>query len=213
MRLKVGAAVVAAACVAALSQSAYAGIEFLGLESGGSWFGNWSLDTSAFSGVTFDRLEITINNGQAHVFFLPGPTIVPANTTDQVFESPYTANIGNFSDGSWSQNGTGTSTFVSATGNAQNFLAFRLHLGPGNNVSGDDSGPRGGVAWDLQAYSGSTLIGVGSAVFQKISATQTTNYTDFHLVPTPTALWSGLAMMLGFGGFLVKRRRDRVVLS
>ena len=203
-------AAVLVGAIAFSAADAFAGIEFLGWEDGGSWFSKWSVDTSGL-GVSFDRVRITIDNS---IDLTSDPWIVtPAAsnpTTTSEFETPTV--IDTFTVAGWSQSGAST-TAVTATGGAVgDSPSFRLHHGDAFATSAD------GVKMRITLFDGgwspNEMIAYGVMAYKLTSSTTEFKYSDLTAgsVPLPPAAWSGLAMIGALGAFVVKRRRDRAVL-
>lgn len=226
------AAVLAAGALMCFSASqAFAGLTWNSNQLGGSWFASYTIDLQG-TGLTINRIEVTIVNGSDMQFGPPSNQLYPAGgttATTNVFSQAITSgdhpggnDVYSFADNTppgadfggtnatgWHEDRTvNTTTFAVATGGNSPFLTFVLHL---DNPAQDGSGvPNQGVRFQVRAFNGTTLIGSGQA-WNKGSG-NSDHQEEFNIVPLPPSVWAGLATLGGMGLLLVQRRRNRKVL-
>lgn len=209
------AALAAGALLCFSANRAFADLEYVGDDDGGSWFLGYHLQLTN----TFDEIHITITNSQDFGTFPSpnyrpaiGPTATFSNFTNanpafaQVVGSggtfPITSPVHDFSLASWNQQGTFTNTYAEAAGGDTNDLIFWMHLGTGpqNQLAG--------VRYKIEVFNNNALVAQGAAYYKRISSNP--NVADelafVEVVPVPAALWTGLPML---GGMILLIRRNR----
>ena len=195
------AGVVASAALLALSASgAFADLLFVSAESSGSF----TLAMQVNEG-TFNNLKISVPSAFSHVTF---PVVVGGSPTfsgrleavpGPTFASP--------------EAGWGTYTLVgdddlSASGTsftATNANLFDFSLMFDNDITD-------GATFDIVFFNDTNGVKAYHVSYYEDGGLDRFGIVEY-AVPLPPAVWSGLAMMAGFGVFLAKRRRDRKVLS
>lgn len=229
MKHPLRAAALAAGALLCLSASqAFADLEFITAEDGGSWFASYRLGTGAFH--TYD--EIRINIDHSLVMFNRGttgqdlngdgyddgtasdfntPAFVESGNRDFAYESP-----GNHPAGPatvWHQFGPNTGSDATAKGDVTDNMRFWMHLGTG--PFGFPQTRAAGVRFTLDAYRGGIHVATGQAYAKLQTRADGTTFVDefssLTLMPVPAALWTGLPMLGGV--ILLVRRNKRRTLS
>ena len=205
--------------LASLTSSAFAGIDLVntGSVSGDSFREDFTASSTSSgtntNGYTFDNIRVY--KGGAVTFTTTDATYNISSPQD--FEDNGSGNTSGNHDGiagfiydggganSWAQ-ATFSTTYMTATGGAvapTHSLSFSLWF------AGDETD--GGHAY-IEFWNGSTFqtgweykVKTGSTIPDGSRGVELHNYST--AVPLPSAAWSGLALLAGLGGYLVRRRR------
>ena len=225
MRLLNLGLVVGVAALASLTAPAFADLTYNGTSDGGSWFVSYTIDLTAFTGLSFDRFVVRIANGTSMTFTV-GTDVTKGTSGDDAtasvftnttrfdatgssFASTFSPSSG-WAEGSWSGSPAESSTVATAIKSGSTALvAFVLHVGTDspNQTAAD------GTRFFVDVYSGpSNQVAAGQAwVKLNSSGTQVEHFEQLSIVPLPAAFWSGLLMMGALGGIAVLKRRQRVL--
>lgn len=216
------AALAAGALLCFSAGQAFADLDYVGDDDGGSWFLGYTLNLTN----TFDEIHITITNGTdfgagASFRSATGSTATFSNFTNaspafaEVVGSggsfPVTNPVHDFSSADWHQDGSYSTTFAVAkdsTSVGTTSLTFWMHLGTGPMTQ------TAGTRYVIEAFNNGNLVGQGAAYYKRISTNP--NVADelsfVEVVPVPAALWTGLPMLGGMI-LLIRRNRRRSALS
>lgn len=225
MKHPLRAAAISAGALLCLSASqAFAELDFVAAEDGGSWFLSYTLTTNATH--QFSRIEVTIANGTVMTFGSETRGVGaqdlnfdgrPDGTSSNFFTHDAFAVIGtpasnltrDFSDPSWSEEQVpnNTSTFGVATGNPTPSLTYWLYLG--SPVQNRTSGTR----YTIAAYNSvGHLIATGQALYKQYTSggvvVAVDEFSSVQLLPVPAALWTGLPMLGGMILFIRRRKNQ-----
>jgi len=213
------AALAASALLCFSASQAFAGLELVGYEEGGSWFLGYRIDMTATS-TQFDKIEVSINNGLTMVF----PSVTIGTTGAVATSSNFSPSVNGFEDSgsrtfwsgpygsstdepSWAQQGLNSSTHAIAAGNALDDLTFWVHLG----TSTPNQNPSHGTRFLLDLYLNNAQVAHGQVWFKAANTgIGTDSLTSLSLVPVPAALWTGLPMLGGMI-LLIRRKKSRVL--
>jgi hypothetical protein len=242
MRKTLRAAALAAGALLCLTASqAFAGLTLRGVQDGGSWFVGYDIDVSTFAGLTFNKIEVTIDNGNPMTFNPPAPASPTtfgtggSAATTSVFEASDTdsvlggTQVQRFADdsiisGAATQKGTFPDFQNSIGGHHATWS--ESHLGTSSSTFATATGgatnyltfwlhltgePTDGTRYRLTVYSDATVIATGQAYY-KAQPTAIDAFQELNVVPLPASVWAGLATLGGMGLLLVQRRRNRKVL-
>ena len=215
-------ATAAAALVCFANSNAFADLIFVRATETGSYeldlalnngtFNNLHVTVpAAFSGIGFPQIQggTPTFSGQLE----PSAVTTPVNST---FSVPLdnVAAVSEEEAAGWGGAGnytlTGTTDLVASGGTfaASSSTPFDFGLKFGNTISD-------GTTFDIVFRNGTQFVRGFHVSYYKeggITGVDRLALVEF-VIPTPSAAWAGLAMLGGMGAFLVKRRRNRVVID